>query len=54
MTPPKTAPIWLSETDVRSLVQNARKAKASIVSLIAGLDKQVETRRTSWSRTCAT
>jgi hypothetical protein len=45
MNAPKTPPVWLSETDVRSLVLSARKAKDSLVSIIAGIDAKVAARR---------
>lgn len=42
---PKPAPIWLSETEVRDLVKNARKAKADLLSVIAGIDARIAERR---------
>jgi hypothetical protein len=47
MIAPKLVPVWLSESDVRSLVQNARKANASLLSIVNGIDAQVEARRKS-------
>lgn len=45
MNTPKIPPVWLSEAQVRDLVVSARKAKASLVALIAGIDSKVEARR---------
>lgn len=44
---PQPTPVWLSEQAVRELVQNARKAKASLLAIIAGIDGKVEARRTT-------
>lgn len=40
-----TPAVWLSEPEIRTLVQNARRAKASLVALIAGIDEKVAQRR---------
>jgi hypothetical protein len=45
MNTPKAPAIWLSETDVRALVQNARRAKDALVALVNGVDAKVEARR---------
>lgn len=45
MNTPKAPAIWLSEQAVRDLVLSARKAKAALVALVAGIDDKVATRR---------
>ncbi len=45
MNTPKAPAVWLSEQAVRDLVNSARKAKASLVALVAGIDEKVAKRR---------
>lgn len=42
---PQPTPVWLSEAQVRDLVVSARKAKASLLAVIAGIDEKVSKRR---------
>lgn len=50
---PKPVPIWLSEVDVRDLVKNARKAKAELLAVIAGIDAKVSARRDTINQSLA-
>lgn len=45
MNTPKIPPVWLSETQVRELVQKARKAKDALVAIVNGIDAKVAARR---------
>lgn len=45
MTIPTPTPVWLSEAQVRDLVLSARKSKASLLAVIAGIDEKVSKRR---------
>lgn len=45
MNIPTPAPTWLSEAQVRTLVQNARKAKADLLVVIEGIDTKIAERR---------
>jgi hypothetical protein len=42
---PQPTPVWLSEAQVRDLVVSARRAKASLLAVIAGIDERVAKRR---------
>lgn len=50
MTIQKRAPVWLSETDVRTLVQGARKAKAELLAIVQGIEAKVSARRDELNR----
>lgn len=43
--PAAPKPVWLSESDVRSLVNQARKAKADLLGIIEGIEAAVSSRR---------
>ena len=45
MNAPKAPATWLSEHDVRNLVLSARKAKASLIAIITGIEGRVAARR---------
>lgn len=42
---PQPTPVWLSEQATRELVISARRAKASLLAIISGIDSKVEARR---------
>lgn len=50
MNTPKIPPVWLSEQQVRDLVLNARRAKASLEAIISGIDSKVAARRDTINR----
>jgi len=50
LTIPKPAPIWKSEADIRSLVQSARRAKASLLAILTDIDTRVGRRRDELNR----
>lgn len=50
---PQPTPVWLSEQAVRTLVQDARRAKASLLAVIAGIDEKVSKRRDTINRSLA-
>lgn len=45
MNIPTPTPVWMSEAQVRDLVISARRAKASLLAIISGIDTKVAARR---------
>lgn len=45
MNTPKAPSVWLNATQVRDLVLSARKAKASLIAIITGIEERVAARR---------
>ena len=50
MTIPTPTPVWLSAEQVRETVQKARRAKAELLAILAGIDAKVEKRREELNR----